>query len=626
MQQDEEGEGEGEVVGGVNRSFGGGKGGTGSDYFSEVEKNTVNLLIAGDSEGYIYMIVYGIYSLQPILLTQSNLKVSKIIKASVTSDLSILTLIYTTTTITPNQEKESEKKKHHQLVVTTFKTGLLHTHKNQILALSHRYTSIKFISDYIRESLDKVKNNYLTVKTIYGSYFDKFQKIIDEHHDGNNNKIKMAKSNMSGEFVVLLATGKPTKLLMEFMEVCLKKRELKEWENKVNKAFSEIQSLIDHYINTGFERLLLELNSLIGYSKWPQKFKGFGLSEKLIQSRLIIASSLTPKIEEFSLFVDEESNNFKDFIHWLQYEFDKVTSTSSLDQTTPDSPPLEALNSIDIIRVSKFIKESLNLNKLEKNIDLWKFIDDLLNFCDEFSTSTAQNNNVEEKIKDDDDDDDEMVDDNDDNEKLSSIISKNSNNKQVKDNDTDEEKDEDDYYKEIEKQKFLIDSIILKQENSIYFQYIIFYIYNYSSKTNNNDDDESIIIPSVLWILRFPLNNNNVKEEMEEEENSNNVVEIAYIQLKNQEIQTENIKIVDLKIFNEEKLHLIISSPDKIFENLNISNAQEEIREYLIEINYVKDIIKEDDICTSKQCCAYNVLLQNDDDTKLCNKNSTAFN
>ncbi|CAJ0861519.1 14531_t:CDS:1, partial [Entrophospora sp. SA101] len=111
MQQDEEGEGEGEVVGGVNRSFGGGKGGTGSDYFSEVEKNTVNLLIAGDSEGYIYMIVYGIYSLQPILLTQSNLKVSKIIKASVTSDLSILTLIYTTTTITPNQEKESEKKK-----------------------------------------------------------------------------------------------------------------------------------------------------------------------------------------------------------------------------------------------------------------------------------------------------------------------------------------------------------------------------------------------------------------------------------------------------------------------------------------------------------------------------------
>ncbi|CAJ0646819.1 7591_t:CDS:2 [Entrophospora sp. SA101] len=100
MQQDEEGEGEGEVVGGVNRSFGGGKGGTGSDYFSEVEKNTVNLLIAGDSEG-----------LQPILLTQSNLKVSKIIKASVTSDLSILTLIYTTTTITPNQEKESEKKK-----------------------------------------------------------------------------------------------------------------------------------------------------------------------------------------------------------------------------------------------------------------------------------------------------------------------------------------------------------------------------------------------------------------------------------------------------------------------------------------------------------------------------------
>ncbi|CAJ0646834.1 7601_t:CDS:2 [Entrophospora sp. SA101] len=458
MQQDEEGEGEGEVVGGVNRSFGGGKGGTGSDYFSEVEKNTVNLLIAGDSEGYIYMIVYGIYSLQPILLTQSNLKVSKIIKASVTSDLSILTLIYTTTTITPNQEKESEKKKHHQLVVTTFKTGLLHTHKNQILALSHRYTSIKFISDYIRESLDK-----------------------------------MAKSNMSGEFVVLLATGKPTKLLMEFMEVCLKKRELKEWENKVNKAFSEIQSLIDHYINTGFERLLLELNSLIGYSKWPQKFKGFGLSEKLIQSRLIIASSLTPKIEEFSLFVDEESNNFKDFIHWLQYEFDKVTSTSSLDQTTPDSPPLEALNSIDIIRVSKFIKESLNLNKLEKNIDLWKFIDDLLNFCDEFSTSTAQN------------------------------------------------------------------------------------------------------VTSFLWILRFPLNNNNVKEEMEEEENSNNVVEIAYIQLKNQEIQTENIKIVDLKIFNEEKLHLIISSPDKIFENLNISNAQEEIREYLIEINYVKDIKKSDD-------------------------------
>ena len=105
------------------------------------------------------------------------------------------------------------------------------------------------------------------------------------------------------------------------------------------------------------------------------------------------------------------------------------------------------------------------------------FKDNRYNFCDEFSTSTAQNvtSCIEPKnylklfqdfsvdfdngSNDDDDDDDIIV------------------GEKEKDNDDNEMDDDSEKDKETGKQEFLIDSIILKQENSIYFQYIILYIH-----------------------------------------------------------------------------------------------------------------------------------------------------
>ncbi|CAG8778811.1 12580_t:CDS:2, partial [Racocetra persica] len=122
--------------------------GSDEDDLDDGSSGSIDLLLAGDAGGNLHLSVYGIYNLQPISLSQHiQIKNATIIKASVTPDLSLITLLIRTDDCPTSSASE-------------------------------------------------------------------------------------AKSKLSAEFVRLLATGKPSNLLDEYIESHLTKRALKDWESK----------------------------------------------------------------------------------------------------------------------------------------------------------------------------------------------------------------------------------------------------------------------------------------------------------------------------------------------------------------------------------------------------------
>src|SRR5579871_4874180 len=96
-------------------------------------------------------------------------------KASVTPDLSyIILLVYPVVT--------SKTSTNDRLVEVILNTGLLHTRKNEIRALSQTYTTIKYLTEYIFEGFKQIKAEYESMKSNSKIYIDKFQLVLSENY------------------------------------------------------------------------------------------------------------------------------------------------------------------------------------------------------------------------------------------------------------------------------------------------------------------------------------------------------------------------------------------------------------------------------------------------------------
>ncbi|CAG8735440.1 15137_t:CDS:2, partial [Acaulospora morrowiae] len=501
-----------------------------------------------------------------------------IVQSSVTPDLSLITLLiranngHTSSTVnTPLTDR---------LLVVTFNTGLLYTRKFEIRILSQRYTAIKHLTDYIYNGVKMVEAEYQTIKLTTNKFIDIFQEVLDNHTISNLSMDliwigrKEAKTTLSAEYARLLATGRPSRILAEYMEGRITKRGLKDWENKGRKAFEQIRDYVHHYVRAGCERLLLELNALVGYSKWPQKFQELGLLESFVHSCVIVTGCLISRLEKLLNVVDNEYTNFIEFQQWIQFEFDSV---ALLEQNgIPEVPPR-----IDIHKVAAYLKNSLNkessgdleeffgtsetfplmslpnfefplapptqyrpftektpaypydyhiVNKLSNYPQtLWTFVNVLTTRCNALSSLTADN--VAKSVV-----AYEYVD------IVDGLISGSMDDHRTQGLGQESE--------EVKYRNVFLSDVKIVIENSITVEYITFYI----SNTTKYD-----FLPT-LWVLRFPLDTAKKKTYAKSFRNSPGFrpVEIAGIQLVNNEHPEEHLSIKDLKFFDDERLDMII--------------------------------------------------------------------
>ncbi|CAG8617169.1 16878_t:CDS:10 [Funneliformis mosseae] len=526
--------------------------------------NLIDLLIAGDTSGNLHLSV-------------------KIINASVTPDLSHITLLVLasyTSVVTKTSANE-------RLVEITLNTGLLYTHKNEIRTLSQTYTIIKYLTEYIFEGMKQIKAEHESMKANAKIFIDKFQLVLSESN---------ANSKLSAEFIHYLASGKPSSLLHKYLEMHLTKRGLKDWESKGQKSFEQIREYIHHYIRPGCERLLLQLSTLIGYCKWQQKFKGLGLSESYVHSIIISTGCLVNRLEDVLNIIDEKYTSFMEFQQWLQY--------GSIDHNqTHETPPLT-----NISKIASYIKNSLHMDFLDSyftesetveislpdvkfpnaaSMDLYdggdplvlsfepkssesyiessikaaapaypydffscqkedwfpptfqSFVDMLILRCNKMSTSTAYN--VVNSVK---------------AEEFLYIID-NLINYDFMNNESLEGT-----------QSLVLDTrIVMKEYQPIL--YVAFCLYGSVQYS-----------PPSLWVLRSSLKSENTPnlEFNSEKSLDKRTSEISVIELSNQKQQNKYLIITDMQLFDDEKMHLIITGLDESENEVNC----------IVEVNYTE--------------------------------------
>ncbi|PKY42009.1 hypothetical protein RhiirA4_540055 [Rhizophagus irregularis] len=487
------------------------------DELEDEPSNLIDLLIAGDASGNLHLSVYGIYQLLPLSISnhiKSQACSAKIIKASIAPDLSYIILFVRASYTSP--AVKSKTSTNDKLVEVILNTGLLHARKNEIRTLSQTYTTIKYLTEYIFEGFKQIKAEYENMKSSAKIYIDKFQSVLLEND---------ANSKLSAEFVHFLATGRPSSLLHKYLEMHLTKRGLKDWENKGQKSFEQIREYIHHYVRPGCERLLLRLSTLIGYCKWQQRFKGLGLSESYVRSIIVSTECLINRLENMLNAIDEKYINFMEFQQWLQYEFDNISLVDH--NQSQEAPPR-----IDISKVASYIKSSLHMDFLDDYFEETADIplpDMLILRCNKMSTSTAYNvvNSVDTK---------EFLD------IIDNLIEDSEGTLSL-----------------------LLDTRIVTKENQT-FVYVAFCL----SRTIQ-------YLPPSLWVLRSSLKSENALDSLEKPSDKR-TSEITFIRLSNQERQNEYLRITDMRLFDDEKMHIIVTG---------LNETENEVS-FIAEVNYSK--------------------------------------
>ncbi|CAG8530428.1 12744_t:CDS:10 [Acaulospora colombiana] len=528
------------------------------DELEDETANSIDLLLAGDTHGNLHLSVYGVYNLQPISLSQHV--GAKVAESNFSSEFNCGFNNGRTSSAVKVPPKD-------RLLVITLDTGLLYTRKFEIQILSQRYTAIKHLTDYIYNGVKLVEAEYQTIKLTSNKFIDIFQEVMDLIILVGREKVK---TTLSAEYARLLATGRPSKILAEYMEGRITKRGLKDWESKGRKAFEQIRDYVHHYIRAGCERLLLELNALVGYSKWPQKFQELGLVESFVHPCVIITGCLISRLEKLLNVIDNEYINFLEFQQWIQFEFD---SLALLDQNgIPEVPPR-----VDIHKVAAYLKNSL---KKESSSDLeeffgtsetlpiltlptfefpfsfstqhrqfnekmpaypydyhvinsishypqtlWTFVNVLTTRCNTLSSSTADNvarsviaNGYLELI-------DELVD---------SFVELGQGDEKVK------------------SKSVLLTDMRIVVENSETVEYITFH----ASSTTKRDLSEACM-------QMKPASCDKTHEKSFRKSSGRKPAEIAGIQLINKEYPEACLLIRDLKFFDNERLHIIVAESDE---------------------------------------------------------------
>ncbi|KAG9305699.1 hypothetical protein G9A89_022621 [Geosiphon pyriformis] len=555
--------------------------------FEDEKTKSIDLLVAGDADGNLHLSVYGIYNLESIsLLEHTKSMRARILNASVTPDLSLLNLLILMDGESNSSQLTSVLKRPNHYIELTLDTGLLHSHKPEIRILSQRYTIIKYLINYIVEGLKQMQSQYNHMKESAKAYTFPFQEVLGNHSSN---------TTLASEFARLLATGKPSIILSEYIENRLTKRGLKDWDNKGLKSLEQIREFVHDYVRPGCERLLLQLTALVGYSKWPQKFDQLGLTEKFVHSCVLLTGYMINRLEELLLAIEREYQNFMEFQEWLQAEFENLIS---MDHGSGPEAPTHC----DVDKVASYLKNSLEKDVLDqyfvensstvaaveieglseasilttpvtrsKSVDdiladsfcaypydftqinipngengtsnnLRWFIDNIANQCATIYASTA--NKVAKSVV----------------ASKSITILNLTTNEYLEKAEAHEDGESQDAHLGT---KFIIDAKIFVEELVIH-QYVAFFLPDSLSKFNGN----------TLWVIRFllPRDAQNPVEGIYKD----NTCELACLKLTTEAGSDNIVTVIDLQFFNDRRLIMLTRQNDENGIEVN----------YLAELNY----------------------------------------
>ncbi|RUS32971.1 hypothetical protein BC938DRAFT_473640 [Jimgerdemannia flammicorona] len=343
---------------------------------------SMNLLVAGDSEGNFHLSVFGIFYLGVVSLskiTKLPLRHPNIVRASVTPDLSAINLVI----------HEANSSQQRMLMLDT---NLLHTRKSEIRSLSLKSTQVNFLINYIAEGVRATEEDYDRVVELTKKNLEVFERVLLDHNGGlfvgiylDGARISVIVDEDEGdrdvktsttptiEFLGILATGTPSEPLQQYLQRELTERGLKKWERQAESGYLNMRKLVHEYIQPACERLIVHLSDINGYSRWYERFGPVGLEEPFVHSCIMLAGSFVGRLQELLKMLNVELRNFKEFAKWLHViraallalmrhpsHATVVESVQPTEQIPSDRPYV----AIDTIRVAEFLQTSFTSDRL----------------------------------------------------------------------------------------------------------------------------------------------------------------------------------------------------------------------------------------------------------------------
>ncbi|KAL7415568.1 anaphase-promoting complex, cyclosome, subunit 4-domain-containing protein [Mrakia frigida] len=166
----------------------------------------------------------------------------------------------------------------------------------------------------------------------------------------------------SADFTKLLITGarrgEGTDTISQFLGGRLTERSLLKWEATVTTALTTIRQACYQTLLPAFERIILLLNEMRGWSLWRSKYGSLALQSAELQRAINLTRYAAFRVRELEREAAEEGRRFTEFAKWLRYEVSVATTEDSSSE--PSHPPTH-----DVLLVADYLQTSFIQSRID---------------------------------------------------------------------------------------------------------------------------------------------------------------------------------------------------------------------------------------------------------------------
>ncbi|GAB6021412.1 hypothetical protein CHUAL_004021 [Chamberlinius hualienensis] len=295
-------------------------------------QSRLNLLVCVTQSGCICIYAFGIFSCLEYNIEQpsTSSSVSKFYSASLSTDYSLLTIVYSSSS--------------GNLQMVTYNLPILSSHKLELHILAAKHLTLTSYFNYLSS----------TIRSITESWEEILMEIDAKLAKYAAEKTKGGGETVSDDFLELLMFGNPTKELEEFLLHDLSEKGLKKLGHSIELTYSNIQKLVLKHIQPVGLAIYYNLVDLCGMATCEDRFAQFGITPEKCENCLRAAGSFMLKATEVQQVIDYSMINFKAFFRWLYGAILRLS-----EETIPEE--LAKTSEQDVNIVAQFLKENFSL-------------------------------------------------------------------------------------------------------------------------------------------------------------------------------------------------------------------------------------------------------------------------
>ncbi|CAO2842717.1 unnamed protein product [Amaranthus hypochondriacus] len=298
-----------------------------------------NILCSADKDGGICFSIFGIFPIGKINIHSLSLPLNgdqvtyKILHASIykvalSKDFCRLIikcsgeLFSSSIEFNHGQFPERQTRGMHCLVLDT---SLFRKRKQELHQVAQQASNIEDLTDVIRASLSIMYKQWCDAMQIFHDKFHSLSTLIV------NNGLD---SSPQEEFLSLLGGARTSPPVHQFLVNSLGESGLKRVMKSVSTAAKELQLVLLDHIQPAAEIIGFRMGELRGFSRWPARYGGIGLDEKLIHDATEKVGMLLVQVVRFVQILSSVTPQFSNFFSWL-LRCIKILMSDSSDQLPP---------------------------------------------------------------------------------------------------------------------------------------------------------------------------------------------------------------------------------------------------------------------------------------------------